>query len=247
MELIEIKNEINQKIGDAETFKSLVETTFNGLDSGLVKRALMEGMMRGYTFKDFLEKNVYAVPFGNKYSLVNSIDYNRKVGMRSGVVGKSAPTYTYEDMEEKTIKSCTLTIKKKVGEYIGDFTETVFFKEYNTGKQQWASKPHTMIAKVAEMHALRMACPEELSQSYIEEEYQRSDDQISDFNEETIDITDYSLKLESVTTLEELEDVWSDIPAKAKVDPTIKTKRDEMKAILDTEVKEAESAEVPKK
>ena len=27
-----------------------------------------------------------------------------------------------------------------------------------------------MIAKVAEMHALRMACPEELSQSYIEEE-----------------------------------------------------------------------------
>lgn len=27
-----------------------------------------------------------------------------------------------------------------------------------------------MIAKVAEMHALRMACPEELSKAYIEEE-----------------------------------------------------------------------------
>jgi hypothetical protein len=28
----------------------------------------------------------------------------------------------------------------------------------------------TMIAKVAEMHALRKACPEELAKSYIEEE-----------------------------------------------------------------------------
>ena len=124
--------------------------------------------MRGFEFKDFLDKNIYAVPFGGSYSLITSIDYARKVGMRSGVVGKSAPVYQEQDGK---IISCSVTIKKEIKGLIGDFTSLVFFDEYNTGRNQWASKPRTMIAKVAEMHALRMACPEELSQAYSEEEY----------------------------------------------------------------------------
>ena len=66
-----------------------------------------------------------------------------------------------------------ITVKRKINEYIGEYSATVYFSEYNTGKQQWVKKPRTMIAKVAEMHALRKACPEELSQSYTEEEIQK--------------------------------------------------------------------------
>ena len=66
--------------------------------------------------------------------------------------------------------------QKKIDDYVGDYSATVFFSEYyKTGKNGkpslWDTKPRTMIAKVAEMHALRMACPEELSKAYIEEDY----------------------------------------------------------------------------
>jgi hypothetical protein len=162
--LIKIQEEINRELANKDVFNALVVTTFKGINQNLIKRALMEGMMRGYTFKDFLEKNIYAIPFGKDgYALVTSVDDARKRGMRSGVVGK------------KKIISCSVTIKRKVNEYVGDYTATVYFDEYfkagrNGYPSLWEQKPRTMIAKVAEMHALRMACPEELAQTYIEEE-----------------------------------------------------------------------------
>lgn len=178
-DLVQLKNEINEKIGDQETFETLLKTTFEGMEAQTAKRAMLEGVMRGFKFDDFLQKNVYAIPFnsqdGQKYSLITSIDYARKIGQRSGVVGKSKPEF--EQDEEGKIISCTITIKKKVGEQIGEYTDTVYFDEYykagKNGKPSlWDTKPRTMIAKVAEMHALRQACPEELSQAYAEEEYQ---------------------------------------------------------------------------
>ena len=165
----EIKKEIGTFIGNKDNLNSLLTTTFKGLSQTNAEQAMLEGMIRGFDIKDFMEKNVYAIPFKDSYSLVTSIDYARKVGMRSGVVGKSAPEYTFRG-ETDVCKSCSVTIKRMIGEHIGEYTATVFFSEYNTGRQQWAKKPLTMIAKVAEMHALRMACPEELSQAYSEDE-----------------------------------------------------------------------------
>lgn len=167
-----INEQINREL-TKETAGALLATTFKGLTEQNMKKAIMEGMIRGLTFKDFLEKNVYAIPFSGGYSLIHSIDYSRKVGMRSGIVGKDAPTYEFD--EKKKPISCTVTVHRKIGEYVGAYTATVYFDEYyKAGKNGypslWDSKPKTMIAKVAEMHALRMACPEELSQSYIEEE-----------------------------------------------------------------------------
>lgn len=170
VELINI--EINRELSNEVVGKALLATTFKGLTATSMKQAIMEGMIRGYTFKDFLEKNVYAVPYGQSYSLVTSIDLARKRGMRSGIVGKSAPSYVMDETGKKIV-SCSVTVKRKIGEYVGDFTAEVFFDEYTTGRNLWLTKPRTMIAKVAEMHALRMACPEELSQEYIEEEFQQ--------------------------------------------------------------------------
>jgi phage recombination protein Bet len=45
-------------------------------------------------------------------------------------------------------------------------SETVPFSEYNTGKGPWAKMPETMIKKVAEAAALRMAFPDDLGGVY---------------------------------------------------------------------------------
>lgn len=180
-----LNKEISKELADPAVGRALLATTFKGLSDESMRKAIFEGMIRGFKFKDFLEKNVYAIPYGQGYSLVTSIDYSRKIGMKSGVVGKSAPIFTYE--ENGAIESCTVTIKRRVDKDIGEFTATVFFDEYNTGQNQWSKKPRTMIAKVAEMHALRMACPEALSQAYIEDEFAKD---VDDVSFDKTDITD---------------------------------------------------------
>jgi len=203
--IIEIQKEINVQLADKVVFKALVDTTFKGLEENLVKRAIMEGMMRGFKFADFLEKNVYAIPFKGGYSLVTSIDYARKIGMRSGVCGKSEPMY--EDDANGNINSCKITIKRSVSGIVGEYTAKVYFKEYTTGFNLWLKKPRTMIAKVAEMHALRMACPEELAQTYVEEEMEKETkaDTISDkISQELRD------KVASAKTLPALKKIYKD-------------------------------------
>ncbi len=181
--------EINAELQDKNVQRALLQTVFKGLSAEAMPKAIYEGMMRGFKFRDFLEKNVYAIPFKDGYSLVTSIDYARKIGMRSGVVGKAAPQFTYDDTGK--VESCSITIKRRVGQDIGEYTSTVYFVEYyRAGKNGypslWDSKPRTMIAKVAEMHALRMACPEEMSQLYSEEELDKEKDN-ADFDREGID------------------------------------------------------------
>lgn len=205
-----IQQEVGVQLQDKEVMKALVTTTFKGLQEASVKQAIVEGMMRGFTFKDFLEKNIYAIPFSSGYSLVTSIDYARKIGMRSGVIGKSAPIF--EEKDGKVV-SCSVTIQKEMNGTIGNFTETVYFSEYTTGKNLWNTKPRTMIAKVAEMHALRMACPEELSQAYVEEELEKEVKVKPELN-----LAAYAQKLEATTTLEDLKKVWASLPAEAKTE-----------------------------
>lgn len=172
-----LNQEINRQLSDPAVVRALLATTFKGLTEPVMRQAALEGSIRGYTFKDFLEKNVYAIPYGSGYSLVSSIDHARKIGMRSGVIGKSAPTF---EMEGKEIISCSITIKRRVGKDIGEYTATVYFDEFTTGRNLWSSKPRTMIAKVAEFHALRMACPEEMSQVYTEEEFDKEKEEVYD-------------------------------------------------------------------
>jgi hypothetical protein len=199
--LIEIKNEIDKELANKEVLSTLVATTFKGLQPPQVRSALMEGMIRGFKFQDFLVKNVYAIPFKEGYSLITSVDYARKIGMRSNVIGKSEPIYEEKDGR---IISCAVTIKRKVGNEIGDFTAKVYFAEYTTNRNLWTSKPRTMIAKVAEMHALRMACPEEMAQVYVEEEMEKGNvvEATAVISEELIK------KVEATKTEADLKAIW---------------------------------------
>ncbi len=170
-----LNSELNVQLADASSMRALMATVFKGFrDDKTVKQACLEAMMRGYTFQDILNKRIYAIPYGGGYSLVQSIADVRAIAMNNGQVGKSAPEY---EMDGDKIVSCSVTVKRLSNGYIGEYTTTVFFDEYfkkgQPGKpSQWETKPRTMIAKVAEMHALRMAFPDHLEQAYTEEEFE---------------------------------------------------------------------------
>lgn len=231
-----IKSEINRELGDAETLKSLLDTTFKGLDAPQMKRALLEGMLRGFPFEAFLKKDVYAIPYGQTFTLITSIDYSRKIGARSGVVGVEAPIYKYADAGETIIKSCSITVKKMFSSgHIGDFTAEPDFKEYSTSKNLWASKPKTMIAKVAEMHALRKACPEELAQVYVEEEMQHGPVKVEARDVTPQDYSEQEEMLLSIVSLPKLINYYADLPSEAKL--ALKGIYDGQKAILEHEAK----------
>ncbi len=227
--VVKIQKEVTAQLASPEVMNALITTTFKEFTPVMVKTAITEGMMRGFDFKSFLNKDVYALKYGGGYSLVTSIDYSRKIGMRSGIVGKSAPTFTYK--ADGTVESCTITVRKSVGTMIGDFTDTVYFDEYTTGKNQWLTRPRTMIAKVAEMHALRQACPEELGKAYVEEEFQKDEavsvdvEVLSDENRIV-----FTEKLESAKTVEELKNFYADLPVIAKRE--LRPLADELKAKL---------------
>lgn len=177
----QVNKDLNMQMSSPNTMKVLLATTFKGFkDPVQVQQACFEIMTRGYKFEDIVKKKIYAIPFGQSYSIVQSIGDVRSIAMRSGQVGKSAPEYEVDDKGK--IIACTITVQRMVQGYVGNYTATAYFDEYyKAGKtyqnkytpSQWDIRPRTMIAKVAEMHALRMAFPDELDQTYVEEEFQK--------------------------------------------------------------------------
>jgi phage recombination protein Bet len=241
-----VQKEFSRELKNPKNIKILLSTVFKGFPQQLMEQCIFEAMMRGYTIKDFLQKDVYAIKFHNnrtgidEYSLITSIDKIRKIAMRSGLAGKSAPEFKQDD---KGIISCTIIIKRAVAGVIGDYAATAYFDEYDTKKNLWITKPHTMIAKVAEAQALRSAFPEEMTKLYVEEEFQKST--TNEIEEENFD--EYETKLKEAKSVEELKSVWASLPQKGKTQfkglaeelknsfkketPKIETKKDDTKKI----------------
>lgn len=167
-----INAEIKKELSDPAVARTLLATTFKGLEDTTMRQAILEGHLRGFTFKQFLEGDVYAIPFGKGYSLVTSIDYTRKIAQKMGV-WKSKAEY---EVEDGTVVSCTITAFRRIGQDVAQYPATAFMEEYNTERNLWLTKPKHMIAKVAESLAYRMACPEELAKTYTEEEFAKEQD-----------------------------------------------------------------------
>lgn len=243
-QIIEYKKEIANLVSNQQVFTSLLQITFNGLSKENALQAMLEGRMTGFSLQNFLQKDVYAIPFKAGYSLVTSIDYARKIGQKNGVCGKTAPKYIENDNK---IISCEITIKKLVQGIVGDFTALVYFDEYyksnKFGNSLWDTKPRTMIAKVAEMHALRMACPEELGKAYIEEEYTREKQVVEEKEEKKEEDTiSWKNKMTACKTIEELGKLWADMPGSMKAEKLVQEYKEELKSKLTpkTEVVEGE-------
>lgn len=226
-----IKNEINRELADPETLKSLLDTTFKGLDAQMMKRAILEGMLRGFPFIAFLKKEVYAIPFAGGYTIITSIDYSRKIGQKNAV-WQSKPEF---EVEGNKVVSCTVIAYKRIGTDIAEYPATVYFAEYSTGKNLWNSKPRTMLAKVAEMHALRKACPEELAQTYAEEEIQKQEPvRVAALDVEALKAHEQTLL--EIKDLESLDRYWADLPVEYKT--KLKNIYEGQRAILVEEAKD---------
>lgn len=209
--ITKVNEEIANNFNNQATANALLATTFKGLNVVVAKEAMLAGMLQGFTFENFLKKDVYAIGYGQSYSLVTSIDWSRKTASRAGLAGKDAPVYQFDD--NGNIMSCSVTVYKILDGLRCPFTALVFFKEYTTGKNLWASKPMTMIAKVAEMHALRMAFPEELSQAYVEEEVTPIKVEATPVEH---NIDEYKAKLDVAKTIEEMREIWGTFPLSVK-------------------------------
>lgn len=240
--LLVVTRETNTELQNVEVQNALLATVFKDFPLPLMKQAVMDGVLRGFELKNFLEKDVYAIKYGNTYSLVTSVDYARKTAMRAGLAGKSAPEYEVNNKGE--IIACSVTVNRIVSGHVANFTAKVYFKEYNTGKNQWATKPRTMIAKVAEMHALRMACPEELSKAYVEEEMIQEKAVVIPTVSE-VDLQESKTRLESAKSLPELKTIFSSLPIQMKKE--LEGVKNEMKNLLtpiQVEAKVIEAKEV---
>lgn len=229
-----INDEIKKQLANEGAVRTLLATTFKGFDQVLMKQALFEGMLMGFDFKDFLSKDVYAIKYGSAYSLVTSIDLNRKIAMRSGLAGINEPVYSFNSDSTK-VEKCSVTVKRRVDGNVDEYTATVYFNEYTTGKNLWSSKPMTMIAKVAEMHALRKAFPEQLAKSYVAEEQERTIIQ-AEIVEDNLEEWKEKLEKASLVSKEEFQKVWVGLPG------TIKKKLEDFKAEI---MKKYETETVP--
>ena len=129
---------------------------------------------------DPLSRQIYNIERGGKRTVQISIDGARLIAERSGKYsGQLGPFWCGADAEWVDV-----WLKKeapaaaKVGVLRNDFREPLFavanFDAYNAKNQMWQKMPALMIAKCAEMLALRRAFPQELSGLYSAEEMEQA-------------------------------------------------------------------------
>lgn len=128
-------------------------------------------------------------PFLNEAYLVKYGSDSQMIVGKEAFLKRADACPDYEGFEAGVIvKTADGKIKENVGNFfapdeilIGGWADIyrkgrrpvrsrVRLAEYNTGKSNWASKPATMIAKVAKVQGLREAFPNQLGAMYTEDE-----------------------------------------------------------------------------
>lgn len=124
---------------------------------------------------DPLAKQISLIKFGNQWTIITTIDGYRAIAEQTGqYAGSDAPVFTYTGEKTGAGKNkpdtCTVTVHKLINGQTYPFSAMVYFDEYDTGRGNWSTMPRTMLAKVAESHALRKAFPAVMSGMYEESE-----------------------------------------------------------------------------
>lgn len=128
---------------------------------------------------DPFAKQIYAMKMGGKLNVTVSIDGARIIAERSGEYeGQEGPFWCGPDgawkdvwLDQKPpVAAKVLVFRKGCKPMVG----TARFAAYSTGQNLWAKMPEVMIAKCAEMLALRKAFPNDLSGIYSVEEMEQA-------------------------------------------------------------------------
>lgn len=124
---------------------------------------------------DPLAKQISLVKIGGKWVIITTIDGYRAIAEQTGhYAGSDAPVFTYAGVITPAKKTApdtaTVTVHKLINGQSYPFSATVYFEEYSTNQNTWSTMPRTMLAKVAESHALRKAFPAVMSGMYEESE-----------------------------------------------------------------------------
>lgn len=103
-----------------------------------------------------IKKEVYGVPYGDKFNIIVGYESYIKRAERSGLLSgwKVETVGTGNDMK------AVITINRK--DWNDPFVHEVDFSEYNTNQNLWKTKPKTMIKKVAIAQGFRMCFSETL-------------------------------------------------------------------------------------
>jgi phage recombination protein Bet len=164
--------EIDQKTGQLILTPKHKELIAKQIAPTATKEELELFFMMAYrTRLDPLMKQLYFIKYGQgdraKVSYVTSIDGYRIIAHRTGLFsGIDAPKY--EKDAQGNVSHCTVSVYRVGSDR--PFSATVKMSEYSTGQNLWKTMPETMIAKVAEAHALRKAFPQDLSGIYTTDE-----------------------------------------------------------------------------
>lgn len=125
---------------------------------------------------DPLAKQIYFQKYGEKMTIIVSIDGYRLIAGRTGEYA-GCDDAVFEYTEDKKIIKATVTVYRIVAQMRCAFTASARWNEYcpPAGRDtMWRKMPYTMLAKVAESLALRKAFPAELSGSYVNEEMEQA-------------------------------------------------------------------------
>lgn len=101
-----------------------------------------------------IKKEVYGIPYGDKFNIIVGYEVYIKNAERSGKLNGWKVEIVGSGKDMKAV----ITINRK--DWTSPFVHEVYFEEYNTGKSLWASKPRTMLKKVAIAQGFRMCFSE---------------------------------------------------------------------------------------
>lgn len=110
---------------------------------------------RSFGLNPFL-REIYAIPYGNNFNIIVGYEVYLKRAESSGRLGGWKAWCENKGGE---LKGCVEITRK---DWSSPFYHEVSFKEYTSGKNLWATKPETMIKKVAIAQGFRMCFPCEL-------------------------------------------------------------------------------------
>lgn len=193
-------------------------------------------------------KQIYALPFNTKNQKTGQYEkkYNIVIGIEGMVTiadntgqygGTTRPEYVFAKLADGTDDidnpvSCTIGVHKIVQGVVSTSEQTVYFREYTTGKNLWVSKPLTMLKKVAHAHAIRAAFSA-CKGLNIAEELERNDIIDMDSNGNVIQTNstaDLQKRAKECNTTAELQAFYSGLSPqdKAKAQPFVELRFSEM-------------------